>query len=79
MSHAIEVEKAEERDKILKKYEEEHPEQHIVAQNVPEKSWSQIFKELVMKPYPYVVAVLLTISPYGVDIINALLTFFSNR
>lgn len=80
MNHALDVEKAEEREKILKQYEEEHSEQsHIILSSVPEKTWSQVAKELVMKPYPYIVAVLLAVSPHGVDIINALLTFFGSK
>lgn len=76
MSHALEVEKAEERAEIIKEYEDAHPPRSTpVDKPLAEKSWSQIAKELVLKPYPYVVAALLAVSPHGVDILNAIFAF----
>jgi hypothetical protein len=39
-------------------------------------SWQSILKELLLKPYIYVVLCLISVSPHGVDIIKTILHFF---
>lgn len=39
-------------------------------------SWMDIIKLLLLKPYIWIFGAIVTISPYGVDVINALLAFF---
>jgi len=39
-------------------------------------SWQNVLKNILMKPYVYVVAYLLIISPYGTNILKIVSQFF---
>lgn len=41
------------------------------------KSWTDVVKTMLMKPYVYIFGSILIFSPYGVDIVNAILKFLS--
>jgi len=42
-----------------------------------ESTWSDILKRIIAQPGMWIFLTILTISPYGVDIVKALLQFFS--
>lgn len=42
-----------------------------------ESTWSSILKKVISQPGMWIFLTILTISPYGVDIVKALLQFFS--
>lgn len=46
-------------------------------ENVGEKSWSEVFKTMLTKPYVYIVGSILLFSPYGVEIVKSILNFYS--
>lgn len=42
-----------------------------------QNSWSDVIKKIVIQPGMWIFLTILTISPYGVDIVNAILQFFA--
>lgn len=46
-------------------------------QNKPNETWEEIAKGLVKKPWIYVIAGLVIVSPYGIELVRVLLNFFS--
>ena len=80
MKHANDIEQQEHEKQIIDKYlesigfEDSQTIQQINEQT--ELSWTNVLKQALIKPYIYVVACLLVISPYGVEITKLLLQFF---
>ena len=74
MAHAVDVEQEKHDRQVLEQYKQQlglvNNEQSV------EKTWSAVFKEVLSKPYIYVIGCVLAISPYGVEIIMTLLEFF---
>lgn len=79
MKHAEKVEQEQHDKEVVKKYlgnvsipgdsnEESEPD---------DLSWGTVLKAALIKPYAYVVLGLLVISPYSVEIIKTLCSFFS--
>ena len=75
MAHAVDVEQEKHDRQILEQYKEQLGLNNKAATSV-EKTWSDVFKEVLSKPYIYVIGCLLAISPYGVEIIKIILEFF---
>ena len=75
MAHAVDVEQEKHDRQILEQYKEQLGLNNKAATSV-EKTWSAVFKEVVSKPYIYVIGCILAISPYGVEIIKTILEFF---
>ena len=75
MAHAVDVEQEKHDRQILEQYKEQLGLNNKVATSV-EKTWSDVFKEVLSKPYIYMLGCLLAISPYGVEIIKTILEFF---
>ena len=75
MAHAVDVEQEKHDRQILEQYKEQLGLNNKAATSV-EKTWSDVFKEVLSQPYIYVIGCLLAISPYGVEIIKTILEFF---
>lgn len=75
MAHAVDVEHEKHDRQILEQYKEQLGLNNKAATSV-EKTWSDVFKEVLSKPYIYIIGCLLAISPYGVEIIKTILEFF---
>ena len=76
MHHANYVEQQEHEKEIIGKYLESIGYDESQNQQQAELSWTNVFKQALIKPYIYVVACLLIISPYGVEITKLILQFF---
>lgn len=70
---------------MIKKWAEENgldPESlesdHNEEIHKEEVSWQTVIKSVLMSPGIWVLGIVMTISPYGVDIVKALLEFFSH-
>lgn len=84
MKHATEVEAEKERQAIIAQWKEangivDSTESFDSKVNATSVDWTDIIKQLLLKPYIYVVIGLLTISPYGVEIVKMLITTFANK
>ena len=75
MAHAVDVEQEKHDRQILEQYKEQLGLNNKAATSV-EKTWSDVFKEVLSKPYIFVIGCVLAISPYGVEIIKTILEFF---
>ena len=75
MAHAVDVEHEKHDRQILEQYKEQLGLNNKAATPV-EKTWSDVFKEVLSKPYIYIIGCLLAISPYGAEIIKTILEFF---
>lgn len=83
MKHADDIEKAEQEKELFDKYVESLG---IKTDDVETKtfdqlnnmSWQNVLKQILLKPYVYVVLCLVSISPHGVDIIKTLINFFNS-
>ena len=76
MAHAVDVEQEKHDRHILEQYKEQLGLNNNAAASA-EKTWSDVFKEVLSKPYIYVIGCLLAISPYGVEILKTIFEFFS--
>lgn len=85
MKHANDIEQEEYDMKLLQSYAEKNginindlTSENNNSENTKSnnQSWQDIIKQILLKPYIYVVCCLITVSPYGVDILKALLHFF---
>ena len=72
MAHAIDVEQEKHDRQILEQYKEQLGLNNKAAAALTEKTWSDVFKEVLSKPYIYAIGCLLAISPYGVEIIKTI-------
>lgn len=82
MKHANEVEKADHDKKLLDEYLEslgiKKGEKTTLEDKEPvEMSWQDVIKQILLKPYLYVVLCLISISPYGVEIVKTIMQFFN--
>ncbi len=75
MKHAIQVEQKEKDQQIIERYKAQMGIND--EENVGEKSWSEVFKTMLTKPYVYIVGSILLFSPYGVEIVKSILNFYS--
>lgn len=41
------------------------------------KSWMEVLKIILVKPYIYIVGSILLFSPYGVEIVKSILNFYT--
>lgn len=81
MKHAEKAEQEQHDKEIVKRYlgniaqyndENTDPQNESISLN-----WSDILKTLLLKPYIYITICIMTISPYGVDIIKTLCQQFA--
>ena len=76
MAHAVDVEQEKHDRQVLEQYKEQLG-LNSKAAALAEKTWSDVFKEVLSKPYIYVIGCVLAISPYGVDILKTFFEFFA--
>lgn len=68
MIHANDVEREKHEREIFKRYKAQ-----LAATStsiMPERSWSDVLKDVMSAPYIYIVGCILAMSPYGVEIIK---------
>lgn len=77
MKHATEVEEEEKNRKLIEDWKAANG---IVDKKDEEASdgWIVFLKQLLLKPYVYVVASILAISPYGIEIIRMIIHIWSS-
>lgn len=75
MKHAIQVEQKEKDQEIIERYKEQMGIKN--DENVESKSWNEVLKIMLTKPYIYIVGSILIFSPYGVEILKTILNFCS--
>lgn len=76
MHHANEIEDQKEQEEIIRKWKEANGIKDNEDSN-DEKSWSQILKEIILKPYAWIIIGILVIAPNGVDIVKILIDSFT--
>ena len=76
MAHAVDVEQEKHDRQVLEQYKEQLGLNSKVAA-LDEKTWSDVFKEVLSKPYIYVIGCVLAISPYGVEILKTIFELFA--
>ena len=77
MKHATEVEEEEKNRKLIEDWKAANG---IVDKKdeEAEDGWTRFLKQLLLKPYVYVVVSILAISPYGIDIIRMIMQIWSS-
>ena len=77
MKHATEVEEEEKNRKLIEDWKAANG---IVDKKdeEAEDGWTRFLKQLLLKPYVYVVASILAISPYGLEIIRMIMQIWSS-
>ena len=77
MKHAMEVEEEEKNRKLIEDWKAANG---IVDKKDEEAvdGWIVFLKKLLLKPYVYVVASILAISPYGLEIIRMIMQIWSS-
>ena len=77
MKHAMEVEEEEKNRKLIEEWKAANG---IVDKKdeEAEDGWTRFLKQLLLKPYVYVVASILAISPYSIDIIRMIMQIWSS-
>ena len=77
MKHATEVEEEEKNRKLIEEWKAANG---IVDKKdeEAEDGWTRFLKQLLLKPYVYVVASILAISPYSIDIIRMIMQIWSS-
>ena len=77
MKHATEVEEEEKNRKLIEDWKAANG---IVDKKdeEAEDGWTRFLKQLLLKPYVYVVASILAISPYGIEIIRMIIQIWSS-
>ena len=77
MKHATEVEEEEKNRKLIEEWKAANG---IVDKKdeEAEDEWTRFLKQLLLKPYVYVVASILAISPYSIDIIRMIMQIWSS-
>lgn len=78
MKHATEVEEEEKNRKLIEDWKDANG---IVDKKDEEAvdGWTRFLKQLLLKPYVYVVASILAISPYGLEIIRMIMQIWSSQ
>ena len=77
MKHATEVEEQEQKRKWIEEYKTKMGIEEDKDES-GDKTWPEVIKTVLTKPYVYILGCLLAISPYGVQIIDRFLNFFAN-
>ena len=84
MKYVVDKENQNAHAQMIKKWAEENgfdPEQleddDDDKKNKDEVSWQTVIKNILMSPGLWVLGIVMTISPYGVDIVKAILEFCS--
>ena len=77
MKHANDVEEEEKNRKLIEDWKAANG---IVDKKDEEAAdgWTVFLKQLLLKPYVYVVASILAISPYGIEIIRMIIQIWSS-
>lgn len=81
MRHANEVEEQKEREEIIAKWKEAngYKDDEDSAADSSNKSWSQVAKDVVSKPWCWVAVIALVIAPNGVNIVKLLIDAFGAK
>ena len=79
MKYANEIEKSDHEKKLLDDYLEslgiKKGENQAEVKKTNEMTWQDIIKQILLKPYIYVVLCLISISPHGVEILKIIMQF----
>ena len=84
MKHADDVELQKQKDQLIEEWKKANgydtPTTCIEksSEDSSELSWSGVIKKFLTQPGIWILGIVMTISPYGVDIVRALLEFFSH-
>lgn len=77
MAHANFIEAEEQKQKLIDEWKEANGITSTPSSSASsDDSWSDVVKKLILKPWSWILATVLIISPYGVEIIKMLLDFF---
>ena len=79
MKHANDVEEEEKNRKLIEEWKAANG---IVDKKTTEEAddgWIRFLKQLLLKPYVYIVASILAISPYGLEIIRMIIHIWSGQ
>ena len=79
MKHANDVEEEEKNRKLIDEWKAANG---IVDKKTTEEAddgWIRFLKQLLLKPYVYIVASILAISPYGLEIIRMIIHIWSGQ
>lgn len=83
MKYANEIEKADHEKKLLDDYLEslgiKKGENQAEVKKTNEMTWQDIIKQILLKPYIYVVLCLISISPHGVEILKTIMQFIDKQ
>ena len=80
MKHANDVEEEEKNRKLIEDWKAANGIVDKKAEEAEEAAdgWTVFLKQLLLKPYVYVVASILAISPYGIEIIRMIMQIWSS-
>ena len=82
MSHANDVEREEAKKKLIEDWKTANgiSDEDISKGKAKDSSpWSETLKKLIVQPSVWIFLSVLTVSPYGVDIVKAILNFFATK
>lgn len=79
MAYANEIEAEEAKQKLIEDWKAANgiTDEDLSSKSKEEDSWIGILKKIIVQPGMWIFLTILTISPYGVDIVKAVLEFFS--
>ena len=84
MKHADDVELQKQKEQLIEEWKKANGyDNHTTSveessEDSSELSWSGVIKKVLTQPGIWILGIVMTISPYGVDIVKALLEFFSH-
>lgn len=85
MAHTLEVEQEEAKKKLIEDWKaangitDETLQKDKDASEYDDATWLVVLKKLIVQPGVWIFLTVLAISPYGVDIIKAILNFFAAK
>lgn len=77
MKHVIDVEKQEHDKRLIEEYKKKMGETNKAAQKQSHQGWGDVAKNLLQKPWPWVVLAICAVCPQGLELVKVMLNFFS--
>ena len=88
MKHALDMQKKAEREKLIEQLRQEgiipmeealkaQAEKQAKEQEPTSLSWMDVLKTMLMKPWAYIMMMIIVFSPYSVQILNTILQFIA--
>lgn len=77
MAHAEDIEQAKEKEQLIEEWKRANgiTDESLAKDAADGQGWLGFLKKLLVQPGLWVFLTILTISPYGVDIVKAILQF----